>query len=125
MDDDQFDDRIDEALQYFREFHYDGSIKTFLKHQITQDEIDSFKTNETHNAGTTGTHAISGQTYGEGQNYITLPEHVLSVINIFPFNSGQTSSMFDIQYQLRLNDLYDLTSTSVFTIHKFNHTCHF
>jgi len=68
VDDDQFDDRIDEALQYFREFHYDGSIKTFLKHQITQDEIDSFKTNETHKAATTGTHTISGQTYGEGQN---------------------------------------------------------
>lgn len=113
VDDDQFDDRMDEALQYFREYHYDGSIKTYLKHQITQAEIDSFKTNETHNAATTGTQAISGQTYGEGQNYITLPEHVLSVINIFPFNSGQTSSMFDIQYQLRLNDLWDLTSTSV------------
>ena len=113
VDDDQFDDRMDEALQYFREYHYDGSIKTYLKHQITQQEIDSFKTNETHNAATSGTHAISGQTFGEGQNYITLPEHVLSVLQIFPFNSGQTSSMFDIQYQLRLNDLYDLTSTSV------------
>ena len=113
VDDDQFDDRMDEALKYFREYHYDGSIKTYLKHQITQQEIDSFKTNETHNAATSGTHAISGQTFGEGQNYITLPEHVLSVLQIFPFNSGQTSSMFDIQYQLRLNDLYDLTSTSV------------
>ena len=113
VDDDQFDDRMDEALQYFREYHYDGSIKTYLKHQITQQEIDSFKTNESHTAATSGTHAISGQTFGEGQNYITLPEHVLSVLQIFPFNSGQTSSMFDIQYQLRLNDLYDLTSTSV------------
>ena len=66
VDDDQFDDRMDEALQYFREYHYDGSIKTYLKHQITQAEIDSFKTNETHNAATTGTQASSGQTYGEG-----------------------------------------------------------
>lgn len=113
VDDDQFDDRMDEALQYFREFHYEGSIKCYLKHQITQEEIDSFKTNETHNAATSGTQAISNQTYGEGQNYITLPEHVLSVIQIFPFSSGTTSNMFDIQYQLRLNDLWDLTSTSV------------
>jgi hypothetical protein len=54
VDDDQFDDRMDEALQYFREFHYEGSIKCYLKHQITQEEIDSFKTNETHNAATSG-----------------------------------------------------------------------
>ena len=113
IDDDQLDDRVDEALQYFQEFHYDGSIKTYLKHQITQAEIDSFKTNESHSASTTGTQAISGQTYGEGKNYITLPEHVLAVINLFPFSSGTQSNMFDIQYQLRLNDLWDLTSTSV------------
>ena len=58
IDDDQLDDRVDEALQYFREFHYDGSIKTYLKHQITQAEIDSFKTNESHAAAATGTQAI-------------------------------------------------------------------
>ena len=113
VDDEQFDDRMDEALQYFREFHYEGSIKTYLKHQLTQAEIDSFKTNETHNAASSGTQAIPNQTYGEGQNYITLPEHVLSVIQVFPFSSGQQSNMFDIQYQLRLNDLWDLSSTSV------------
>ena len=113
IDDDQLDDRVDEALQYFREYHYEGSIKCYLKHQITQAEIDSFKTNESHSAATTGTQAIAGQTYGEGKNYITLPEHVLSVLQIFPFSSGTTSNMFDIQYQLRLNDLWDLTSTSV------------
>ena len=113
IDDDQLDDRVDEALKYFREYHYDGSIKCYLKHQITQAEIDSFKTNETHNAATSGTQAIASQTYGEGQNYLTLPEHVLSVINIFPFSSGEQSGMFDIQYQLRLGDLWDLTSTSV------------
>ena len=113
VSDDQADDRIDEALQYFREFHYDGSIKCYLKHQLTQAEIDSFKTNEAHAAATTGTQAISNQTYGEAKNYITLPEHVLSVINLFPFSSGTQSNMFDLQYQLRLNDLWDLTSTSV------------
>jgi hypothetical protein len=113
VDDDQFDDRMDEALQYFREFHYEGSIKCYLKHQITQAEIDSFKTNETHNAASSGTQAIANQTYGEGNNYVTLPEHVLSVISIFPFSSGTQSNMFDIQYQLRLNDLWDLTSTSI------------
>jgi hypothetical protein len=79
IDDDQLDDRVDEALQYFREYHYDGSIKCYLKHQITQAELDSFKTNSSVTAATTGTQAIANQTYGEQQNYVTLPEHVLSV----------------------------------------------
>ena len=113
VDDDQMDDRVDEALQYFREYHYDGSVKTYLKHQLTEEELTAWKTNETHNAATTGTQNIANQTYGEGQNYITLPEHVLSVINLFPFSSGVKSNMFDLQYQLRLNDLWDLTSTSI------------
>ena len=50
VDDDQFDDRIDEGLQYFREYCYDGSIKCYLKHELTQNQIDSFKTNESHSA---------------------------------------------------------------------------
>ena len=105
VDDDQMDDRVDEGLQYFREYHYDGSIKTYLKHQITSEELTSFKTNSSTSAATTGTQAISNQTYGEQQNYITLPEHVLSVINIFPFSNGVSNNMFDMRYQLRLNDL--------------------
>ena len=113
VDDDQLDDRIDEALQYFHEYHYNGNIKTYLKHQLTQEEITSFGTNDTLTGSTSGTQAISGQSYGESKSYITLPEHVLSVLRVFPFHSGQTSSMFDIQYQLRLNDLWDLTSTSI------------
>ena len=113
VDDDQLDDRIDEALQYFHEYHYNGSIKTYLKHQLTEQEITSFGTNDTLTGSTSGTQAIAGQSYGESKSYSTLSEHVLSVLRIFPFHSGQTSSMFDIQYQLRLNDLWDLTSTSV------------
>ena len=41
IDDDQFDDRIDQALQYFHQYHYDGSIKMYLKHQITDSKITS------------------------------------------------------------------------------------
>jgi hypothetical protein len=113
VDDDQFDDRLDEGLQYFREYCYDGSIKTYLKHQLTQAQIDSFKSDESHSAATAGGHAISGQTYKEQQNYLTLPEHVLSVLNILPFNDKSNLNMFDLRYQLRLNDMYDLSSTNV------------
>ena len=113
VDDDQFDDRLDEGLQYFREFCYDGSIKCYLKHQLTAAQITSFKSNESHTAATTGGQAVSGQTYVEQQNYLTLPEHVLSVINILPFNDKSNLNMFDLRYQLRLNDMHDLSSTNV------------
>lgn len=113
VDDDQFDDRIDEGLQYFREYCYDGSVKCYLKHELTQNQIDSFTTNESHSAATAGGHVIGGQTYKEQQNYLTLPEHVLSVINILPFNDKSNLNMFDLRYQLRLNDMYDLSSTNV------------
>ena len=41
IDDDQMDDRIDEALLYFQDYHFDGVETTWLKHQITQTEIDN------------------------------------------------------------------------------------
>ena len=113
IDDDQLDDRVDEALQYFREYHYDGSIKTYLKHQVSANDIIGMKTNESFTESAAGTHAKTDQEYKQQQNYIVLPEFVLSVINIFPFADKSNLNMFDIRYQLRLNDIYDLTNTSI------------
>lgn len=113
VDDDQFDDRIDEALQYFREYHYDGSIKTYLKHQITNTKKTAMKTNESFTATPAGTHDYTNEVSEHQKNYIVLPEHVLAVINIFPFNDKHNMNMFDLRYQLRLNDLWDLTSTNI------------
>lgn len=113
VDDDQFDDRIDEALQYFREYHYDGSIKCYLKHQISADEITTMKSDESFTENAAGSQVHTDQQYKLQQNYITLPEFVLSVINIFPFNDKHNLNMFDLRYQLRLNDIYDLTATNI------------
>ena len=89
VDMDQVEDRVDEAIEYFRLYHYDGIEKVYLKHQITQQDIDS--------------------------TYITMPDYIYGVTRVFPVASGTSTSksIFDLQYQLRLNDLYDLTSTSV------------
>ena len=89
VDMDQVEDRIDEAIEYFRQYHYDGIEKVFLKHQITQEDIDN--------------------------KYIETPDYIYGVTRVFPVASGTSTSksIFDLQYQLRLNDLYDLTSTSV------------
>jgi hypothetical protein len=113
VDDDQLDDRIDEALQYFREYHYDGSIRTYLKHQVTSSQLTTMKTNESFTGVASASNEYSGQTFSEEKSYVVLPEFVLSVMRVFPFNDKHNLNMFDLRYQLRLNDIYDLTATNI------------
>jgi hypothetical protein len=113
IDDDQFDDRIDEALQYFHNYHYDGTVKTYLKHQVTANKITAMKTNETETETAAGTHAYTDEAFATQQNYIVLPESVIAVMNIFPFADKSALNMFDMRYQLRLNDLFSLNSTNM------------
>jgi len=109
VDDDQLEDRLDEALQYFAQYHYDAIRRTYLKYQYTQDDYDRINadTSEsvTKNSVTT--------TWKEGNAFIVVPESVISVINIFPFSNKGNLNLFDVRYQLRLNDLYDFSSTSI------------
>ena len=112
VSDDQVDDRIDEELQYFAQYHYDGVEKMYLKYQITQDDIDRAASNDTTTATDTVDSNITA-TFKEGKNFIPMPSSVVSVIQIFPFDDQTTNNMFDIRYQLRLNDLYDFSSTSI------------
>tara|TARA_R110000803_G_scaffold105273_3_gene173468 strand:+ start:144 stop:950 length:807 start_codon:yes stop_codon:yes gene_type:complete len=108
-DDDQLEDRIDEALQFYQQYHYDGIRRTYLKYQYTQTDYDRINANTsesvTKNSITT--------TWQEGNGFIVVPESIISVINIFPFSSKGTLNLFDVRYQLRLNDLYDFSSTSI------------
>ncbi len=87
VDDDQVEDRIDEAFQYFQQFHFDGVERWYTKHQLTSDDI----TNQ----------------------YIPITDNIIGVTRIFPLAaSNATVNMFDLRYQLRLHELYDFTSTS-------------
>ena len=113
VDDDQLDDRVDEALQYFYTYHYDGTMKVYLKHLITSNKKDTMKTNETFTENASGTHAYDDEQVWQQQNYIVLPDFVTAVVNIFPFHDKNNLNMFDLRYQLRLNDLYDLTATNI------------
>ena len=127
VSDDQADDRIDEALQYFAQYHYDGIEKVYLKHQITQEDVDRSKTNETSTATDSKDSSITAS-FSEGKGFIPMPSAVVSVIQIFPFDNVATNNMFDIRYQLRLNDLYDFSSTSVIqyqmTMQQLDHLSH-
>ena len=113
IDEDQFDDRIDEALQYFYNYHYDGTIKCYLKHQMTSNKKTQMKSDESFTESAAGTHAYTDEQFKQQQNYIVLPEFVMAVMNIFPFNDKSALNMWDIRYQLRLNDLYSMNATNM------------
>ena len=113
VSDDQVDDRLDEALQYFAQYHYDGIEKMYLKHLITTADVARARGNTSSTATDVVDTSVTS-TWLEGNNWIPVPTPVVSVIKVFPFtDTGGGSSMFDIRYQLRLNDLFDFSSTSV------------
>jgi len=88
VDDDQVSDRIDEALKYYWDYHFDGSEKTYYKYQITTEDKEN--------------------------KYITMPENIIGVVNIFDIGSAiGLNNIFNIRYQIALNDLYTLTSVSM------------
>ena len=110
VDDDQLEDRLDEAYQYYAQYHYDGIRRTYLKYQYTQTDYDRMTVD---GSGESTTKNSVTTTWKEGQNFLVVPESVVSVINLFPFSNKGNLNLFDVRYQLRLNDLYDFSSTSV------------
>jgi len=82
IDDDQIEDRVDEAIQFYQEYHSDAVVRTFVKHQVTQEDYDN--------------------------NYLTVPDDLISVFRVLNINSGDAADMFGVKYQMFLNDLYGL-----------------
>ena len=186
VDDDQVDDRVDEAIQYWNTFMQNGQQRVYLKHQLTQADVDRAKTDTSETATAIGTGASNQTTstldggvsqaatsvtladatnfpitgsitiaadspnaaetvsysakagnvlttsalanaHGTAvaitlnvtadwkitQGYLPMPDGVLSVLRILPFTDRGNLNMFDIRYQLRLNDLYDFSDISV------------
>lgn len=93
VDDDQLEDRIDDALGKFRDYHYDGTEEIYLAQKV------------------------EGELYAN--NYVDLPNNIIGVTRVMPISGQSISStaatgfnIFDINYQIRLNDFYNLTSSS-------------
>ena len=84
----------------------------YLKYKLTESDIARFKTNDTTTATDRSDSSLTFS-FEEGKNFISMPSSVVSVLNIFSFDNAATNNMFDIRYQLRLNDLYDFSSTSI------------
>jgi hypothetical protein len=161
VDDDQIEDRIDEALDYWKLYHYEGVEQIYLKQQIRASEVTlttsvaaNFDLAERITGATSGATAevcqessrtssgtlllvknvtgtftageaitgsaghnatLSSITLREYDNrYVEIPDYVWGVTKILSIGQASSSkNIFDLQYQLRLNDLYDLTSTSL------------
>ena len=120
--DEQVDDLVDDALQYFHERHFDGVVQTFLKYKITQDDIDRGRGKGSNNpvgiVTTTATSTVgisSTFSFEENSNFLQIPPAVLGINKIFRFDGSNTvtNNMFSVKYQLFLNDVYTFSSTEI------------
>ena len=107
LDDDQIDDAIDDALQYFRERHFNGAEKMYLKHEFTDDDVTRFTSaNET-----VTTAAPDAATWENRKNYLEIPEHVFGISKVYGISSNFVrNSLFGLNNQYYLMDLFSYTS---------------
>jgi hypothetical protein len=122
--DEQIEDLVDDALQYFHERHFDGVSQVFLKYQITQKDIDRGRAPNNTTEGietTTATTTIAGVsttfTYKENSNFLQIPPSIIGITKIYHFDGTNTTTnnMFSVKYQLFLNDIYYWGSTEILT----------
>ena len=123
VDDDQIDDAVDDAFQFFNERHFDGVERMYLKYKITDEDINRGKAEGTTGVGIVTTSVTSTNIAGYGtttsnwyetSNFIQVPDSVIGVEKIFRFDSSTISGgMFSIKYQLMLNDLYNFNSVDL------------
>jgi len=95
----QAQDRLDDALQFFSERHFDGVERVFFTYALTEDDINNKYIN-TNNLG-----AIVGSSSGSPTGY-----DILSIIKILPFGTLTSNYLFDVRYQLALNDVYGINT---------------
>jgi hypothetical protein len=111
----QLDDLLDDSLQYFHERHFDGVEKMFLKYKLTQDDINRGRGKES--VGITTTTVSSGIgsfSWEENGNYIPVPDTIIGIERIFKLDNRTISgNLFNVNYQLFLNDIYWFSSTEL------------
>ena len=121
VDEDQIDDLVDDAIQFYNERHFDGVERMYLKYKLTQEDIDRGKAGGAGGVGiatTSATSTIVGSattfSFYENSNYLQVPDSVIGIEKIFKFDTSSISGgMFSIKYQLFLNDLYYFNSVEL------------
>ena len=120
----QVEDLVDDAIQLFNERHFDGVYQTYLKYEITQQDIDRGRAKGISGVGVASTSVTTNIVgtattfnYYENSNYLQVPSHVVGVNKVFQFEGSNSiaSGMFSIKYQLFLNDIYYWGSTELLT----------
>ena len=107
IDDDQVDDAIDDALQYYRERHYDGVERMYLKHQFTDDDITRFTSEDE----TVSTAAPDAATWENRKNYLEVPDHIFGISKVYGISSNFVrNNMFGMSNQYYLMDLFSNAS---------------
>lgn len=87
LDWDQLDDIVDFCLSYYYDYHFDGTHKDYLAHQLCQEDIDN--------------------------GYVTLPDDILFVVDLYLNTLNSSSNLFDVQYQIAINDFFNMSSTQL------------
>jgi len=98
VDDDQVEDRIDDALQYWQDYHFDALQKVYYIRALNATDMSNKYINLSP--------SVTLDTSGNSVN-------IIGVTRVFPISDSiNQNNMFDLRYQLRLNELYDFTSAS-------------
>lgn len=83
VDEDQVEDRVDEAMQFYQEYHSDSIVRNYRKHLVTAEDVTN--------------------------GYVTVPDSMIFVNNIFPIGASTSQSgIFSVDYQMHFNDMYNL-----------------
>ncbi len=120
----QIEDILDDAIQFFQERHFDGVYPTFMKYQLTDNDVERGRSRggNTGNVGITTTTAeatIDGSTvefnWQENSNFLQVPPDIIGVSKIFHYDGSNTitNNMFSVKYQLFLNDIYYWGQTEI------------
>lgn len=117
IDDDQVDDILDQAIQYYHEYHFDGVERMYLKHQFTSDDVNRFTTSDEL------TTAPNNDDWENRNNYIAVPDPVIGISKVFGVSSNfLRNSLFGLSNQYYLMDLFSFSSGSAFSFGNFDLT---
>lgn len=115
VDDDQVDDLIDDAIQFFQEYHFDGIERMYLKHKLTADDIARFKESNQNTLGPNDNPPpTTDDSWEERNNFLQVPDHVIGISQVWGLTSSTIrGSLFSVEYRLFLDDLYSFGSVDL------------
>ncbi len=115
VDDDQVDDLIDDAIQFYQEYHFDGVEKMYLKHKLTAEEITRFQSSNQNTLGPNDTPPpTTDDSWEERNNFLQVPDHVIGISQVWGLSSSTIrGNLFGLTYRLFLDDLYSFGSVDL------------